>query len=53
MPQTTFTISNEANRLLTAGLLHASGYAPVRSRITPAAAALPAVFTRVVNALGH
>jgi len=40
-------------RLLTAGLLHASGYGPVRSRITPAAAALPAVFTRVVNALGH
>jgi flavin-dependent dehydrogenase len=40
-------------RLLTAALLHASGYAPVRSRITPAAAALPGVFDRVVNALGH
>ncbi|MCK0175322.1 MULTISPECIES: NAD(P)/FAD-dependent oxidoreductase [Mycobacteriaceae] len=40
-------------RLLTAGLLHASGYAPVRARITPAATALPGVFSRVVNALGH
>ncbi|MBO0676563.1 NAD(P)/FAD-dependent oxidoreductase [Mycolicibacterium sp. S2-37] len=40
-------------RMLTAGLLHASGYGPVRSRITPAAAALPGVFGRVVNALGH
>ncbi|WP_422747700.1 NAD(P)/FAD-dependent oxidoreductase [Mycobacterium sp. WMMD1722] len=40
-------------RLLTVALLHASGVAPVRSRITPAAAALPRVFDRVVNALGH
>ena len=39
-------------RLLTAALLHGSGFRPVRACITPASAALPAVFTRVVNALG-
>lgn len=38
-------------RLLTAGLLQAGTYAPVRSRIVPAAAALPSVFNRVVNQL--
>ena len=40
-------------RFLTAGLLHGSGFRPVRTAITPAAAALPSVFTRVVNALGE
>lgn len=40
-------------RLLTAALLHGSGFGPVRACITPASAALPAVFTRVVNALGE
>ena len=40
-------------RLLTAGLLHATGIPPVRAAITPASAALPTVFTRVVNALGE
>ncbi len=40
-------------RLLTAALLHASGIRPVRAALTPASAALPAVFTRVVNALGE
>ena len=42
-----------ANRLLTAALLHGSGFGPVRSCITPASAALPSVFSRVVNALGE
>ena len=36
-------------RLLTAGLLQASAYAPVRSRIVPAAAALPKVFAGIVS----
>ncbi|MCF6386314.1 NAD(P)/FAD-dependent oxidoreductase [Mycobacterium sp. MBM] len=40
-------------RLLTAGLLHATGIPPVRAAITPVSAALPAVFARVVNALGE
>lgn len=40
-------------RLLTAGLLRACGYPPVRSRIVPAAAALPAVFGRAVNLLAY
>ncbi|MGV0746130.1 NAD(P)/FAD-dependent oxidoreductase [Mycolicibacterium sp. XJ870] len=40
-------------RFLTAALLHGSGFRPVRTCITPAAAALPSVFTRVVNALGE
>jgi flavin-dependent dehydrogenase len=40
-------------RLLTAALLHASQYAPVRSRIVPAAAALPRVFTGLVNQLAE
>jgi hypothetical protein len=34
-------------------LLHATGIPAVRAAITPASAALPAVFTRVVNALGE
>ncbi len=38
-------------RLLTAGLLTASGLAPVRSLIVPAAAAAPAAFRGVVNLL--
>lgn len=40
-------------RLLTAGLLHATGIRPVRAAITPLSAALPAVFSTVVNALGE
>lgn len=40
-------------RCLTAGLLHATGIRPVRAAITPVAAALPAVFSAVVNALGE
>ncbi|MGV0811307.1 NAD(P)/FAD-dependent oxidoreductase [Mycolicibacterium boenickei] len=40
-------------RLLTAALLHGSGFRPVRACITPASAALPSVFARVVNALGE
>ena len=40
-------------RLLTAGLLHATGIRPVRAAITPVSAALPAVFSAVVNALGE
>ncbi|OMB86703.1 NAD(P)/FAD-dependent oxidoreductase [Mycolicibacterium conceptionense] len=39
-------------RWLTAALLHGSGFGPVRTCITPASAALPSVFARVVNALG-
>ncbi len=38
-------------RLLTAGLLAASGVAPVRSMIVPAAAAAPAAFRGIVNLL--
>ena len=40
-------------RMLTATLLQASAYAPARSRIVPAAVALPAVFTGVVNLLAQ
>lgn len=40
-------------RLLTAGLLHATGIRPVRAAITPVSASLPAVFSAVVNALGE
>jgi flavin-dependent dehydrogenase len=40
-------------RLLTVGLLRASRYASVRSRIVPAAAALPAVFAGLVNQLAE
>ncbi|TFV58878.1 NAD(P)/FAD-dependent oxidoreductase [Mycobacterium sp. PS03-16] len=40
-------------RMLTAALLHASGCPPVRRCLTPAAAAMPATFTGIVNALGH
>ena len=40
-------------RLLTAGLLQASAYAPVRSRIVPAATALPKIFAGIVNQLAE
>jgi flavin-dependent dehydrogenase len=40
-------------RFLTAALLYGSGFRPVRASITPAAAALPGVFSAVVNALGE
>lgn len=40
-------------RLLTAGLLQASGFAPVRSMIVPAAAALPVAFRGIVNLLAQ
>jgi flavin-dependent dehydrogenase len=38
-------------RMLTAALLQASAYAPARSRIVPAAVAMPTVFTGIVNLL--
>ena len=40
-------------RLLTAGLLQASGMAPVRAAIVPAANAMPAAFGRLVNLLAY
>ena len=40
-------------RLLTAAVLHASEFAPLRSRIVPAAAALPKVFAGIVNQLAE
>lgn len=40
-------------RMLTAGLLHASGVPPVRSAIVPAAAALPGVFRGIVGQLAY
>jgi flavin-dependent dehydrogenase len=40
-------------RVLTAGLLHASGVPAVRSLIVPAAAALPRVFTGIVSQLAY
>ena len=40
-------------RMLTAALLQASAYAPARSRIVPAAVAMPTVFTRIVNLLAQ
>ncbi|MCV7178184.1 NAD(P)/FAD-dependent oxidoreductase [Mycolicibacterium sphagni] len=40
-------------RLLTAGLLHAVEFGPTRSRVVPAAAALPSAFTRIVNLLAY
>ncbi|MGI9123163.1 MAG: monooxygenase, partial [Mycobacterium sp.] len=40
-------------RLLTAGLLQASGLAPVRSMIVPAASALPGAFRGIVNLLAY
>jgi hypothetical protein len=40
-------------RVLTAGLLKASSYGPVRRRIVPAAASLPRVFTGMVNQLAQ
>ncbi len=40
-------------RLLTAGLLQASGLPPVRAAIVPAASALPSVFARIVNLLAY
>ena len=40
-------------RALTAGLLHASGCAPVRSMLVPAASALPRAFSGIVNLLAY
>jgi flavin-dependent dehydrogenase len=40
-------------RLLTAALVNASAYAPVRSRVVPTATALPTVFTAIVNHLAE
>jgi flavin-dependent dehydrogenase len=40
-------------RLLTAGLLQVSAYAPVHSRIVPAATALPKIFAHIVNQLAE
>ena len=40
-------------RLLTAGLLQASGLPPVRAAIVPAANAMPAAFGRLVNLLAY
>jgi flavin-dependent dehydrogenase len=40
-------------RMLTTALLQASGFAPMRARIVPAAAAMPTVFTGVVNLLAQ
>ncbi|HXO45985.1 MAG TPA: monooxygenase, partial [Mycobacterium sp.] len=40
-------------RMLTAALLQVSAYAPARSRIVPAAKAMPAVFTGIVNLLAQ
>jgi flavin-dependent dehydrogenase len=40
-------------RFLTAALLQATGIRPIRACITPVSAALPAVFSTVVNALGE
>jgi flavin-dependent dehydrogenase len=40
-------------RALTAGLLHASGCAPVRSMLVPAASALPKAFSGIVNLLAY
>jgi flavin-dependent dehydrogenase len=40
-------------RFLTAALLQATGIRPVRAAITPMSAALPALFSTVVNALGE
>src|SRR5271154_357562 len=40
-------------RMLTAALLQVSAYAPARSRIVPAAKAMPTVFTGMVNLLAQ
>jgi flavin-dependent dehydrogenase len=40
-------------RMLTAALLQASAYGPARSRIVPAARAMPTVFTGIVNLLAQ
>ena len=40
-------------RFLTAGLLHASGVPPMRAAIVPAANAVPAAFTGIVNLLAY
>jgi flavin-dependent dehydrogenase len=40
-------------RMLTASLLQASAYKPLRSAIVPAAQMLPGVFAGLVNLLGH
>jgi hypothetical protein len=39
--------------MLTSGLVQVSAYPAVRTAIVPAAQALPGVFTRIVNLLGH
>lgn len=44
---------NRRYRLLTEGLLAAGRYAPIRSRIVPAARTLPAVFGYAVNQLAY
>ena len=40
-------------RVMTAAVLHASEFAPLRSRIVPAAAAMPHVFAGIVNQLAE
>jgi flavin-dependent dehydrogenase len=40
-------------RLLTAALLEASAFQPVRARIVPAAVAMPTIFTGIVNLLAQ
>ena len=40
-------------RMLTAGLVRAAAYGPARSRIVPAAKAMPTVFTGIVNLLAE
>ena len=40
-------------RMLTAGLVRATAFPPVRSRLVPAAASVPAVFARAVNLLAE
>jgi hypothetical protein len=40
-------------RMLTAGLVAAGSYPPVRSRIVPAATVLPRVFAAAVNQLAY
>jgi flavin-dependent dehydrogenase len=40
-------------RLLTAALVGASAHAPIRSRLVPAATALPRVFAHAVNQLAY
>ena len=40
-------------RMLTAALVQASAHPPLRASVVPAAQALPGVFARLVNLLGH